>query len=107
VEKTLFQKIIDREEPAKILFENEDYIIIDNKYPKAPIHYLLIPKKVIPSITEAVPEDTQLLGGLLLLAGSFAAENKIKNYKLVFNCGKYLHIRHLHLHFLAGDNLED
>ena len=65
--KTLFQKIIDKETPAKFLYEDDNYIIIDNKYPKAPIHYLIIPKKLILSISESVNEDQEILGGLLLL----------------------------------------
>ena len=101
--KTLFQKIIDKEEPAKFLYEDDNYIVIDNKYPKTPIHYLIIPKKPILSISESVNEDKEILGGLLLLASRFAKKQKIKDYKIVFNCGKHLHIPHLHLHFLAGD----
>ena len=101
--KTLFQKIIDKELPAKILYEDNDYIIIDNKYPKTPIHYLIIPKKTITSINEVKHEDKDIIGGLFLLASKFAHEQSIIDYKLVFNCGKHLHIPHLHLHFLAGD----
>jgi len=101
--KSIFKKIIDKEEPAKILYEDDSYIIIDNKYPKAPIHYLIIPKKLILSISETTESDQKILGGLLLLANTFAKEQGIVDYKLVFNCGKHLHIPHLHLHFLAGD----
>lgn len=101
--KTLFQKIIDREEPATFLYEDSDYIIINNKFPKTPIHYLIITKKPIPSIPEACSEDQEILGGLLLLTSRFAKEQNIKDYKLVFNCGKHAHISHLHVHFLAGD----
>ena len=101
--KTLFQKIIDREEPAKFLYEDNNYLIIQNKYPKTPIHYLIIPKKPIPSIPETKADDKIILGGLLLLANTFAQKQGIVDYKLVFNCGKHLHIPHLHLHFLAGD----
>ena len=101
--KTLFQKIIDREEPAKILYEDKNYIIINNKYPKTPIHYLIIPKKPIHSIPKTTKADEKILGGLLLLANTFAKKQKIKDYKLVFNCGRHLHVPHLHIHFLAGN----
>ncbi len=101
--KNIFQKIIDKEEPATFLYEDKDFIIIDNKYPKTPIHYLIIPKKQIYSIVEANADDTITLGNLLLLASTFARDQKIVDYKLVFNCGKHLHIPYLHLHFLAGD----
>lgn len=101
--KTLFQKIIDKEEPAKFLHEDEDYIIIDNKYPKAPIHYLIIPKKPIESVSAICEEDKEIVGGLFLLASKFAKENDIIDYKLIFNSGKHQDKLHLHLHFLAGD----
>ena len=102
-EKNLFQKIIDKEEPAEFLYEDDNYIIINNKFPKTPIHYLIIPKKAIHSIPKVTKEDKEILGGLLLLAKKFAEREGIKDYKLVFNCGKHMHTPHLHLHFLAGD----
>ncbi len=101
--KNIFQKIIDKEELATFLYEDKDFIIIDNKYPKTPIHYLIIPKKQISSITEATTDDINTLGNLLLLASTFAKDQKIIDYKLVFNCGKHQDIPHLHLHFLAGN----
>ena len=63
----------------------------------------MIPKKPIPSISKTAKADKEILGGLLLLANTFAKKHKIKDYKLVFNCGKHFHIPHLHLHFLAGN----
>ena len=101
--KNLFQKIIDKEEPAEFLYEDDEYIIINNKFPKTPIHYLIIPKRAIHSISEATEDDRDILGGLLLLAKKFAERKNIKDYKLVFNTGKHLHTPHLHLHFLAGN----
>ena len=103
MEKTLFQKIIDREEPGTFLYEDDTYVILDNKYPKTPIHYLIVPKKPIPSIADAEESDRDILGGMLLLAAAFAKKQNIKDYKLSFNCGKYIHIPHLHLHFIAGE----
>ena len=103
--KNLFQKIIDKEEPARFLYEDDDFIIIDNKYPKADIHYLIIPKRPIPSVPEAEEEDREVLGGMILLAKHFAEGENIKDYKLVFNTGKHQQVPHIHLHFLAGDNL--
>lgn len=101
--KTLFEKIIDGEEPGEFLFENDHYVIINNKFPAAAIHYLIIPKKAIPAISEIADEDQMLVGGLFTLARDFARERNIIDYKLVFNHGKYQHIPHLHLHFLAGE----
>ncbi len=99
----IFQKIIDREEPATFLYEDDKYIVINNKHPKAPIHYLIIPKKPIESIKSLNEDDGKVVGGMFLLASRFAKEQGIENYKLVFNCGKHQDIPHLHLHFLAGD----
>lgn len=101
--KTLFQKIIDKEEPAKFLYEDDDYIIIDNKYPKAPIHYLIIPRKPIKSLSTIEENDKEIVGGMFLLASRFAKENNFVDYKLVFNAGRHQNKPHLHLHFLAGD----
>jgi histidine triad (HIT) family protein len=101
--KTLFQKIIDKEEPAKFLYEDAEYIIIDNKYPKTPVHYLIIPKKPIESLSKMIEKDKEIVGGMFLLASKFAKENNFVDYKLVFNHGKHQNKPHLHLHFLAGD----
>lgn len=106
-EKTLFQKIIDREENATFLHEDDEFIIIDNKFPSAPIHYLVIPKKPIPSIADLQEGDAEIVGKLFALTQTFIREQNIKNFKLIFNGGKYLHIPHLHLHILSGENLED
>ncbi len=107
MEKTVFQKIINRELPAEILYEDEQYIVIKSIKPMAPIHYLFIPKKLIVSIPQARDEDGETIGALLLLARTFAKERGIHDYKLAFNAGKYLHVPHLHLHFLAGEDLDD
>lgn len=106
-EKTIFQKIIDREEPAEFLFENDDFIIIKNKFPDAPTHCLVIPKKLIPSIGDITETDRELIGNLFLVAKEFIKENGIINYRLIFNGGKYLHVNHLHLHILSGEDLKD
>ena len=100
--KNIFQQIINKEAPAKFLYEDSDYIIINNKYPKAPIHYLVIPKKSIQSIKTLEDHDRDIVGGMFTLASKFAKEQNIEDYKLVFNCGIHQDIPHLHLHFLAG-----
>ncbi len=102
---TVFQKIIDRELPATILFEDEHYIIIDNIAPVAPIHYLVIPKQLIPSIDATTDETAPIIGGLFACAARYIREHGIQNFKLIFNGGKYLHVPHLHLHLIAGDEL--
>jgi histidine triad (HIT) family protein len=106
-DKTVFQKIIDREIPAQILFENDNFIIIDNIAPVAPIHYLVIPKTLIPSIDTVTDETAPIVGELFACAAQFLREKGIRNFKLIFNGGKYLHVPHLHLHLLSGDDLRD
>ena len=64
--KTLFEKIIDREIPAEILHEDEDCIVVRDIEPQAPVHVLIIPKKLIPRVAQAGEEDERLLGKLLL-----------------------------------------
>lgn len=108
-DKTIFQKIIDREEPATIHYEDDTCIVIDAKFQAAGTthHMLVIPKKLIPNIMEAVPEDAETIGRLHIVAARIAKEKGVKNYKLVFNAGKYLHVPHLHLHLICGDELHD
>lgn len=94
--------IIDHEEPAEFLYEDEEYAIIANKHPKAPIHYLIIPKKPIESIKTLKEEDKATAGGMFLIASKYAREQGIEDCKPVISCGKHQDIPHLHLHFLAG-----
>jgi histidine triad (HIT) family protein len=102
--KTLFQKIIDREIPASIVFEDDEIIAIDDINPAAPVHILVIPKKPIPSIMESDDADQMLLGALLVRAKKIAQEKQLEGYKLSFNVGEKggQEIFHLHLHLLGG-----
>jgi histidine triad (HIT) family protein len=105
---TLFQKIIHREIPSEILMETEDTIVIKDVNPQAPIHVLIIPKKVIPRISESKEEDTILLGKLLLTAKAFAEKENLSNgYRLVINNGRMAGetIPHLHIHLFAGRHM--
>ena len=70
--KTLFEKIIDREIPADIIFEDELSIVIKDISPQAPTHLLIIPKKVIPKLSDSTAEDQSILGHLMLVAGQIA-----------------------------------
>ena len=102
--KTLFQKIIEREIPSTIVFENDEIIAIEDINPSAPVHILIIPKKPIPSIVECEKSDEGLLGRLILTAQDIAKQKKLEGYKLNFNVGKKggQEIFHLHLHLLGG-----
>lgn len=103
--KTLFEKIIAREIPATIVFEDEQCIAIRDINPVAPTHILLIPKKPMPRLCDAVPEDQALLGHLMLTATKIAeTEGYGDAYRLVVNNGAAAgqSVFHLHLHIIAG-----
>ena len=106
---TIFQKIIDKEIPAKIVFEDEEVLAFEDIAPQTPIHILIIPKKPIVSMNQATEEDVQVLGRLLLVAAQIAKEKGIaeQGYRLVNNCNSYggQSVYHLHIHLLAGKRL--
>lgn len=107
-EKTLFEKIIDREIPSQILYEDALCIAISDKYPKAPIHVLVVPKKVISRLEKAEESDAPLLGHLLLVAKNQAKELGLKSgFRIVINNGDDAgeQIPHLHVHLLGGRSL--
>jgi histidine triad (HIT) family protein len=103
---TLFEKIIAREIPADIVYEDDLILAFNDISPQAPVHVLVIPKKTIPRIAEADPEDHQVLGHLLLKAKDIAADLGLheNGFRLVINNGKDAgeSVPHLHLHILGG-----
>ena len=102
---TLFTKIINREIPADIVYEDEQCLAFRDIDPKAPTHILIIPKKEIPKISEAAAVDQKLLGHLLLKAGDIArSEGVSDNFRLVVNNGASAGqtVFHLHIHLMAG-----
>jgi histidine triad (HIT) family protein len=108
---TLFEKIIAREIPAQIIYEDDNCAAINDINPKAPVHVLIIPKKVIPRIGDATAEDQSTLGALLLAAGKIATQLGVnatsKGFRLVINHGRDAGetVPHLHVHLLAGRDL--
>ena len=103
--KTLFEKIIDREIPADIIFEDELSIVIKDISPQAPTHLLIIPKKVIPNLSDSTAEDQSILGHLMLVAGQIADQLGLdETFRLVVNNGAKAgqSVFHLHLHLLSG-----
>ena len=104
--KTLYEKIIDREIPAKIIYEDDRVIAFHDIKPQAPTHVLIIPKKPIPRLAEATSEDHPLLGHLLLKAAEVADKLGLKDsgYRLVVNNGPDAGeaVPHLHVHILGG-----
>lgn len=107
-EKTLFSKIIDREIPAEIVHEDDRCIAIRDIDPQAPVHLLVIPKKPLPRVAAAQPEDEALLGHLLLTAAIAADKAGIGNgFRIAINNGKAAgeSVPHLHVHVLGGRDL--
>ena len=102
---TLFSKIINREIPADIVYEDDLCLAFNDIAPQAPVHILLIPKKPIVKVADAEQEDQALLGHLLLKAGEIAREKGYGDaFRLVVNNGEAAGqtVFHLHLHILAG-----
>jgi len=105
---TLFEKIIAREIPADIVHEDDRCLAFRDIAPQAPMHILVIPKKLIPRVGEANADDEAVLGHLLLTAGKIASDLGFNNtddgFRLVINNGKNggEAVPHLHVHLLAG-----
>ena len=106
MEGCIFCDIANHKIEAPIKYEDDLFVIIPSKYPAAETHYLVIPKEHIQSIVHIDEKHDALLGKMMVLASKFAKDQGIKDYKLIFNAGKYAQVPHLHLHILAGD-LED
>ena len=102
----LFCKIINKENPADIIYEDDKFVVFKDIKPKAPIHFLIVPKQHILSIQHLELKHKELIGELFLLAKKIAKKENIakKGYKLVFNVGRGggQIIDHIHLHLLAG-----
>jgi histidine triad (HIT) family protein len=103
---TLFQKIIAREIPANIVAESETWIAFHDISPQAPVHVLVVPKKPIPRVGEAEPEDESLLGKLLLATREVAQKLGLSHsgFRVVINHGRDAgeSVPHLHVHVLGG-----
>ena len=109
---TLFEKIIARAIPADIVYEDDLCLAFHDISPQAPTHILVIPKKVIPRVGEAVQEDRDVLGHLLLTAGRIATDLGVNStdegFRLVINNGKNggEAVPHLHIHVLSGRQMQ-
>lgn len=104
--KTLFEKIIDREIPARIEYEDQRYIVIHDISPQAPVHLLVIPKSppLITRVTDTTEETAALVGGMFVVASKLMTQLGHPDFRCVFNCGPGAQqtVFHLHLHVLAG-----
>ena len=104
---TLFTKIINREIPADIVYEDELCLAFRDISPQAPVHILIIPKKPLEKVADATVEDQTLLGHLLLKAGDIAREEGYGDaFRLIVNNGEAVGqtVFHMHIHILAGRN---
>ena len=102
---TLFQKIIDKEIPADIIYEDDISLVFKDINPQAPTHLLIIPKKPIVKVADASEADNELLGHLMWVAGEVAREIGVEDaFRLVINNGAKAgqSVFHLHLHLLSG-----
>ncbi len=107
-EKTLFQKIADREIPAQLVYEDALSFAFRDIHPQAPTHILIVPRKPIPSLDELEAGDESLVGHLFTVARILAEREGLKDgYRTVFNCGPAAGqtVFHLHLHLLGGRTL--
>lgn len=107
-EMTIFGKIIKGELPCEKVFENERILAIKDRYPAAPIHILIMPKKEIPNLQALQPEDFPLISEIILVAQKLAKEFEIEDgYRLLTNSGEEAGqtIFHLHFHLLGGRRL--
>lgn len=103
---TLFDKIIRRELPADIVYEDDDVLAFRDIAPQAPVHVLFVPKKSLATLNDVGEEDAILLGKLLLAAAAYARREGFaeQGYRCVINCNQHggQTVFHIHLHLLAG-----
>jgi len=108
--ESIFTKIIKREIPAAIEYEDDISIAFHDIHPQAPIHILVVPKKEIQTLNEATEEDIQLLGHCLIVAKNIAKARNIaeSGYRIVMNCNSDAGqtVFHLHFHILGGHSLQ-
>lgn len=107
--ETIFSKIIKREIPADIVYENDEVLAFRDINPQAPTHVLIIPKIEIATVNDIQPEQAELVGKLVLAAQSIARQEGIAEggYRLVINCNRHgcQEVFHLHLHLIGGKQL--
>ncbi|BAL98135.1 MULTISPECIES: HIT domain-containing protein [Caldilinea] len=107
--ETIFSKIIRREIPSDIVYQDEQVTAFRDINPQAPVHILIVPNKLIPTANDVTEEDEQLLGHMFVVAKQIAAQEGIaeSGYRLLVNCNRDAgqEIYHLHIHLLGGRRL--
>ena len=108
-EETIFSKIIRKEIPANIVYQDELVTAFRDIAPQAPTHILIIPNKLIPTVNDVTPEDETTLGHLFNVAAKIAKEEGIAEdgYRLIMNCNKHggQEVFHIHMHLVGGEPL--
>ncbi len=108
-EDTLFSKIVKREIPAEILFQDDRVTAFRDINPQAPTHILIVPNRIIPTVNDVTDEDEATLGRLFTVARKLAEKEGIADdgYRLLVNCGRNANqeVFHLHMHVLGGRQL--
>lgn len=103
---TVFEKIIAREIPARIVHEEDDFLAFHDVQPQAPVHVLIVPKRLIPRVAEAEPSDAAVLGRMLVASQEIARKLGVleSGYRLVINNGRDAgeSVPHLHIHLLGN-----
>ena len=106
---SIFTKIINREIPSDIVFENDKVIAFKDINPQAPVHIHVVPKKEIATINDIKEEDKELIGEVYLAIGKIAAQLGIaeEGYRVIANCNEYggQEVFHIHFHLLGGEKL--
>lgn len=107
--ETLFTKIINRELPADIVYEDDEILAFRDINPKAPVHVLIVPKIEIATVNDLEPEHAELIGKMVLAAQKVARQEGIAQdgYRLVFNCNQHgcQVVFHIHMHLMGGKQL--
>ncbi len=107
---TIFGKIATGEVAADLIYEDDEVVAFRDLQPQAPVHILVIPRKPIPTLNDATPDDAELLGRVMLAAAKVAAQEGIaeQGYRTVVNCnaGGGQTVYHLHVHLIGGRPLQ-
>lgn len=104
MEKSIFTRIMEKEIPAHIEYEDDKVIVIHDIAPKAKVHLLIIPRKPIPTLMDVTQEDLPLIGHIHQVAQKLAQKLELKGFRLINNCGKEggQEVFHIHYHLLSG-----
>ncbi len=108
-EISVFQRIINHDIAAERLHEDDECIVINDLYPQAPVHFLVIPKKPLVSLVGVTDADKALLGHLMVVASKVAEEQGLDSYRLVANNGRSAGqtVMHLHFHVLGQQSFAE